>query len=89
MMVSRIGAITPIAAYVGNRPMMVVAPAISKMVKANVRLRPILSPSMPKNSPPKGRKAKATANTANVLSNAALASPLGKNSWAMVVARKP
>ena len=70
-------------------PISVVAPAISKIVMASVRLRPIRSPSMPKKIPPRGRKAKATANTAKVFSNAALASPLGKNCWAMVVARKP
>ena len=38
---------------------------------------------------PSGLNAKATANTANVLSSAALVSPLGKNCRAMVVARKP
>jgi len=76
-------------AYVGNSPINVVAPAINRMVKARVRLRPIRSPTTPKKRPPSGRNAKATANTANVFKSPTVGSPLGKNSRVRMVARNP
>jgi hypothetical protein len=46
--------------------MTVVQKAISRMVSAKVRLRPMRSPTTPKTIPPIGRRAKATAKTAKV-----------------------
>jgi hypothetical protein len=62
---SRIGASTPICAAVGSTPISAVAPPISSMVRASVRLRPMRSPTWPKTKPPIGRTTKPTANVAN------------------------
>ena len=69
--------------------MTMVAEDMSSTVRASTRLRPILSPSMPKNAPPTGRNAKATAKTAKVWRRATTWSPSGKKTLAMMGARKP
>ena len=51
--------------------------------------RPILSPSGPKKSPPNGRVKKATAKTANVLSNCTVGSWDAKNAAPINGARNP
>lgn len=60
-----------------------VASAMRTTTIASTRLRPIRSPRGPKKNPPSGRMKNATANTANVLSNAAVPFDFGKNSRAM------
>ena len=60
------GAATPIEAAEGISPIAAVEPDISRTVTAKTRLRPTRSPSRPKNAPPSGRSANATAKTANV-----------------------
>ncbi|MNU08314.1 hypothetical protein D3C72_2542980 [compost metagenome] len=69
--------------------MRVVEPAINRIVSDRMRLRPTRSPNAPNTIPPSGRRAKATANTAKVLSRATLASWLAKNWLAINVARNP
>lgn len=64
-----------------------VLPAIRMIVVASTFLRPIRSPSGPKNSPPRGRTMNAAAKIANVDSNCAVPLASGKNTLPMVVAR--
>ncbi len=64
-----------------------VAPDITKMTMDSVRLRPIRSSSRPNTSAPIGRIPKETAKTPNTASSPAVASPAGKNTDAMVLAR--
>lgn len=62
--VSSHGAAAPSVAYVGSRPIKVVAPVISKMTRISVGRRPIRSPTRPKTAAPTGRKKKASAKDA-------------------------
>ncbi len=59
-MTRKTGAQIPIASYVGRRPIAVEAPPMSRIVTTSTTLRPTLSPSRPKNSPPNGRARKPT-----------------------------
>src|SRR5699024_2830318 len=73
----------------GRRPIAAVDPDISSTVNIRTDLRPIRSPSIPKNAPPTGRRANATAKIAKVCSNATAPCDSGKNVLAMIVAIKP
>ncbi|ARX88060.1 hypothetical protein SMD44_07547 [Streptomyces alboflavus] len=56
--VRRMGAPTPIASYVGSRPIAKVAPPIRSRLSTSSFLRPTLSPKCPKTTPPRGRARK-------------------------------
>jgi hypothetical protein len=57
---SRMGARTPIAAYVGRSPMSVVLTPMSRITPARTRLRPNRSPRAPMRNAPTGRAMKPT-----------------------------
>src|SRR5699024_6355119 len=73
----------------GRRPIAAVDPDISSTVNIRTDLRPIRSPSIPKNAPPTGRRANATAKNAKACSNATAPCDSGKNVLAMIAAIKP
>ena len=64
-----------------------VASPMPTIVRVSVRFGPILSPKWPQNSPPIGRTRNESAKTPKVCISAMPGSVLGKNTWAMVVAR--
>ena len=78
--VSRIGAATPIVAYVGSRPISTLATAIVISAARNAFFRPARSPKWPHRTPPIGRARNPTPSTANDASRPANSSPCGKNS---------
>jgi hypothetical protein len=53
--ISRMGARTPIVAYVGSRPIAKLATPMRLMVSTSMDLRPMRSPKWPKITPPRGR----------------------------------
>ncbi len=55
---SRIGAATPIVAYVGSRPIAKVATPIIISATTSIFLRPTRSPKCPNTTPPSGRATK-------------------------------
>lgn len=77
------GARTPTRAYVGSRPIPVVAHPIMRITKASTRLRPIRSPRLPSRNAPTGRITNPTAYTANVESRATNVFAWGKKRVAM------
>ena len=56
----------PMSSYVGSTPTRKVAVAISRIVIASTRCRPIRSPIGPQKRPPSGRSTNETANTRKV-----------------------
>ena len=64
--ISRIGAPTPMAEWLGSKPMRPVAAAMSRMVMASTDLRPMRSPSGPQTMPPTGRRMNEIANPSRV-----------------------
>ena len=72
---SRIGAATPIAAYVGRKPIAAVAIPVRAIVTISVSRRPTRSPMWPKIRPPIGRATKPIAKVANESSVATVGSP--------------
>ena len=58
-------------------------------VTRNAPLRPMRSPTAPKISAPRGRKAKPTANRANAATKAGVGSSPAKNTFEMIGARLP
>ena len=78
---SSTGARVPTWAAVGNAPIRAVAPPISSMVRARLRLRPIRSPIWPNTKPPTGRMTKPTANVANANNVPTVEVCDGKNAW--------
>ena len=65
MMTSRTGAVAPIWAYVGSRPISTVAPPMTIMAPTSTGLRPNRSARYPPTAPPRGRMTKPTASVAN------------------------
>ena len=58
---SRIGAATPMEAYVGSRPIAIVEMPIISSETTSIFLRPTRSPKCPKTTPPSGRATKPSA----------------------------
>ena len=69
----------PIDLYPGTRPIRKVDAPIKTRVNRKVYFLPIISPSLPKTSAPKGRTKNPAAKTASVLNSAAVLFPSGKN----------
>ena len=84
---SRIGAQMPIEAYGGMKPSRNVPIAIMMTVIERTLVRPIRSPSGPKNSPPSGRTRNDTAKPANTPTCASVGLSGGKKFSSIVVAR--
>jgi hypothetical protein len=59
------------------------------MVRRKVNLRPVRSPSRPKNAAPNGRTAKPAPNVAREARRAAVSLPFGKNCVEKNAARTP
>ena len=83
---SRTGAMTPMVANVGVRPMPRVAALMRITAVDRAALRPLRSPYWPKSSPPTGRARKPTAKTAKVAKRLAVGSSEGKKWKPMMVA---
>src|SRR5690606_29439455 len=66
-----------------------VAPPMSTKVTIKVYLRPIISPSLPKNSAPNGRTTNPAAKVASVDKNAAVGLSDGKNFVEMTMDKLP
>ncbi len=73
--VSNQGAAAPAVAYVGSAPISVVAPVIVTTAAISTGRRPKRSPARPRRNAPSGRKKKASANVAYVLTRASAAPP--------------
>src|SRR5438046_517559 len=73
-----IPAAMPICACVGSTPTSTVASPITVIVTRNVYLRPMMSPSAPKNTAPNGRTRNPAAYAANAASAEAVGLSLGK-----------
>ena len=76
---SRMGAATPIDAYVGSRPMSNVAPPMSAIDNTSSARRPMRSPTAPSTRLPIGLPRNPTPNTANVSSSCVPGVDCGKN----------
>ena len=68
--------------------MSAVPPAISRMVSESAAFRPTLSAYTPSTMPPTGRMKKPTPNVATASSSEVSSLPVGKNSLAMMTAKK-
>ena len=84
-----IGAMMPIEAYDGRRPMKNVPTPIKVIVMMKVYLRPTMSPRRPKTRAPKGRTAKPAAKARSVKMKAAVGFTPEKNCAARMGASVP
>lgn len=83
------GASRPIVSYVGMNAMIAVPTIISKIVSVSASRRPRRSAYTPITMAPSGRMKNDTPNVPSVSSNEVVSSCVGKNSFAIVTAKKP
>ncbi len=83
---SRKVAHTPSWAYVGRRPIAVLARPMQTRVATSAFFRPYRSPMWPNTMPPSGRMRYAVPKTASAESREMIGSSLGKNSGATITA---
>ena len=83
---SRMGDKMPMVSYDGKQPIKNAAPVMHRIETESDHLRPFLSPMVPQNDAPKGRKMNERANTQNAMSVESTAES-GKNTMPMVMAK--